>query len=60
MRGQLKLPEQNKPVLALLIHDIPRQIGLHCWILFNNDKTSYYILLSDLQIRQNEAWVTTN
>ena len=48
--------EQNKPALALLIHDIPQQI--HCWILFNNDKTNYYILLSDFQIRQNEVWVS--
>ena len=31
------LPEQNKPVLALLIHDIPWRI--HCWIPFNNNKT---------------------
>ena len=50
--------EQNKPVLALLIHEIPRRI--HCWILFNNDKQMHYILLSDFQIRQNEAWVITN
>ena len=50
-----RIYEQNKPVLALLIHDIPRR--LHCWILFNNDKTGYYILLSDFQRKQNEAWV---
>ena len=30
-------PSQNKPSLALLIHDIPQRI--HRWILFNNDKT---------------------
>ena len=39
------------------MHDIPRRT--HCSILFNNDKQSYYILLSDFQIRQNEAWVIT-
>ena len=40
----------NKPVLALLIHDIPQvPQRKHCWILFNHDKQSYYILLGDFK-----------
>ena len=51
-------PKQNKPVLALLIHDIPQQI--HCWIPFNNDKMKLLHSYSNILKRQDEAWVITN
>ena len=57
--GQLKLPSQNKPVLALLIHDIPQRTDI-VESFSTTTKQSYYILLIDFQIRQNEAWVITN
>ena len=55
---QLKLPSQNNPILALLImiyHDEYIVESFSTTI-----KQSYYILLSDFQIRQNEAWFIMN
>ena len=43
---------QNEPVLALLIHDTTTNTLLNP---FQQRQQSYYILLSDFQIRQNEA-----
>ena len=45
------------PFLALLIHDIPRQI--HCWILFNNGNMKLLHSYSNILKRQNEAWDIT-
>ena len=52
-------PEQNKPVLALLIHDTTTNTLFVESFSTTTTKQSYYILLSDFQIRQNEAWVIT-